>query len=119
AGKPEMAPARARFFTFPRLHHRSYPLESSGGTASLGLRRMQIAFLDLIEQRLVADLQQGCGFLAMPVRLFESMGDGCRFSFPFHATSQALQSPYIGPTRHQRRQVPIAPLIDLEFRDRQ
>ena len=57
---------------------------------------MQIVLLDLVKQRLVADLQQSRGLLPMPVGLLESMRDSRRFSFFLHATSQKLQATQLG-----------------------
>ena len=47
---------------------------------------------DLVEQSLVADLEnRGC-LLAIPVGLFESLGDGLRFGFILGGACQRFQA---------------------------
>jgi hypothetical protein len=52
---------------------------------------------DLVEQSFVADLQNRCGLLAVPVGLFESLRDGLGFGFVFGGARQRLQAARIRP----------------------
>ncbi len=59
------------------------------------LRLGNSVLANLVEQGLVADLENGCRLLAIPVGLFESFGDGLRFGFVLGRASQGLQPPRI------------------------
>ena len=53
----------------------------------------------LVEQSFVADLQDRCSLLAVPVRLLERLRDGYCFSFVFGCARQRLQSTRIAASR--------------------
>ena len=59
---------------------------------------------DLVEQRFVADLENRGGLLAVPVGLFQSLGDGLRFGFIFGGAGQRFQATLIllREPRHRR-----------------
>src|SRR6266704_1498032 len=58
---------------------------------TMGFRRDQSVFLDLIEQRAITDAEQPCGCLAVPVGLFERTCDGAAFGLAFCISYQRLQ----------------------------
>ena len=51
---------------------------------------------DFIEQGFVADLQQGCGLLAIPVCFFQSAGYGFGFRFILGVARQRFQAAAAG-----------------------
>src|SRR5437667_8513716 len=55
------------------------------------MRRYKPIFLDLVEQRAIADAEEACGSFAVPVRLFERVRDGIAFGFAFRISHQQLQ----------------------------
>ena len=58
--------------------------------AALGLSNSILA--DLVEQRFVADLQNGCRLFAIPVCLLERLCDRERLSFILRRTGERLQT---------------------------
>src|SRR5580704_13267695 len=73
--------------------------QDSPNTETLRARRQLVMALglgnpilpDLIQQRLVADLQQRGGLLAIPVRLLQRVRDGPRLGFVFGGARHRLQ----------------------------
>ena len=68
----------------------------SGGELVVSLRLGYSVLANFIEQGLVADLENGCRLLAIPVGLFESLGDRLCFGFILGRASQRFQTTRVG-----------------------
>ena len=64
--------------------------------AALGLSDAVLA--DLVEQSFIADLENRCRLLTVPVRLLQSLGDGLGLGFIFGSARQRFQAARVRPT---------------------